>query len=69
MTEPNDHSLSWKEIADLCRRQLEPEDIRRLDIEIWREIHTQMAYATAPPEQLAKAGVTGLLRLPTRPRA
>lgn len=69
MTKPFDHPMSWKEIAALCRSHLEPEEIRRLDTQIWQEILAQMAGAEPPPATLAKVGVTGVLRLPTSPRA
>lgn len=68
---PNDNglSLSWHEIQDLCRSQLDPADIRRLDTQIWQTLLFQMASAEPPPVQLEKIGVSRLLRLSTRPQA
>lgn len=48
MPELHSPSLRWKQITDLCRRHLEPEEIRRLDIHIWQEILAQLELTSMP---------------------
>lgn len=69
MAEHEKAGLGWDEVADICRRLLTPAEVAELDHLVWREVAEDMRGWTTPPEELARQGVTALLRLPTRSRA
>jgi hypothetical protein len=45
MPELSSQPLSWKQIADLCRSHLEPDEIRQLDIHVWQELLIELRFA------------------------
>ncbi len=61
---PASNDLSWVEIAALCRRQLTPAAVRRLDRQVWRKVIAAAAELGLGPEELARAGLIALRRLP-----
>lgn len=59
-------TLNWEEIAELCRALLDPDEARSIERQAWREAVLQFSARAAAPEELARAGVTAVLRLPVR---
>lgn len=60
--------LNWDQIAELCRPLLDPEEARSIERQAWREAVLQFSARAAAPEELARAGVTAVLKLPVQSR-
>lgn len=58
MPEVSSQSRGWKQIADLCRGHLEPEEIRQLDIHVWQEILNELGFPARPAVPPANGCVT-----------
>lgn len=63
---PAPDKLTWAEFAALCRRQLTPAEVRRLDRLVWRKVIAAAAELGLGPEELAHAGLIALRRLPPK---
>lgn len=61
---PAPDKLTWAKIAALCSRQLTPAEVRRLDRQVWREVIAAAAELGLGPEDMSRAGLIALRRLP-----